>query len=114
VAGLTETMTSYIYGVRFFIAPPRPVIAIARTSNQYYLEIVKSYSCRRTIMLLEIYVWSWLHLHPVHALRRTVKLLGISLLVLGPLIYANIALAQNGSKLSLPTFVIEAGQPTPR
>ncbi|MBP1149946.1 MULTISPECIES: hypothetical protein [Methylocaldum] len=61
-------------------------------------------------MVLEIYLWCWMHLEPRHAAKRGAKLLGLAVLVLAPLIYANVEMTGQGFKPSTPSLTIEVGQ----
>ena len=61
-------------------------------------------------MMLELYVWSWLHLHPHHVLKQTAKFIGLSVLILLPLLAMNVALVKRGMSLKSPSFEINMSQ----
>lgn len=58
-------------------------------------------------MVLEIYLWCWMHLEPRYAAKRGAKLLGLATLVLAPLIYVNIDIHRQGFKISAPSLMIQ-------
>ena len=61
-------------------------------------------------MMLEIYVWSWLHLHPAHVRRKLARFLGLSALILLPLLAMNLALIHRGHSPLTPQMEIRPGQ----
>lgn len=58
-------------------------------------------------MVLEVYIWSWIHLHPRSIARQLLKFLGISILILGPLLALNVALVQRGLHTEIPGLTID-------
>jgi hypothetical protein len=62
-------------------------------------------------MFVEIFVWSWINLHPIHLLKKSAVLLGLAALVLLPLIYVNIDLIKKGFRPASPSFNIEVNDP---
>ncbi|TSA04619.1 MAG: hypothetical protein D4R76_02365 [Methylococcus sp.] len=58
-------------------------------------------------MVLEVYIWSWIHLHPRSIAKHLLKLLGISILILGPLFALNVALVQRGLQPATPGLTID-------
>jgi len=64
-------------------------------------------------MVLEIYLWCWMHLEPRYAAKRGAKLLGLAVLALAPLIYVNIDMTRHGFKPSAPSLTIQVGQQNP-
>lgn len=63
-------------------------------------------------MKVEIFVWSWMNLHPHHVLKQTAKFLGIALLVLVPLLALNVALVKRGFVHDKPGLEINLSQST--
>jgi hypothetical protein len=61
-------------------------------------------------MILEIYLWCWMHLEPRYAAKRGAKLLGLAVLALAPLIYVNIDMTRQGFKPAPPSLTIQVGQ----
>jgi hypothetical protein len=59
------------------------------------------------IMTLEIFLWGWVHFHPVHSLKRGGRLLLIAAIILLPLLYMNVSLARQGFKISAPSFNLQ-------
>lgn len=64
-------------------------------------------------MLLELFIWSWVNLHPDHVRRQAIKFLIFSVLILLPLIVINLQIGSRGFTPALPSFIIEAGEPVP-
>lgn len=64
-------------------------------------------------MLLETYIWCWIHLHPGHVLRTVAKLLGLAALVLLPLFFLNVHMVKMGFTPQRPSFEIRVSQPEP-
>lgn len=60
--------------------------------------------------MLEIFVWSWLHLHPTHIRRVLARFLILSMLVLVPLVALNLSLIKRGHAPEVPSFNIAQGQ----
>lgn len=60
--------------------------------------------------MLEVYVWSWMHLHPAHVRRVLTRLLLISILVLLPLLALNLSLIKRGHTPKTPSFNISESQ----
>ncbi len=63
-------------------------------------------------MHLELYIWTWIHLHPRHVMRRLTFLLGISILILGPLLYLNVSMVRKGFELVKPGLEINLNNAT--
>jgi len=58
-------------------------------------------------MVLEVYIWSWIHLHPRSIAKQLLKLVGISILILGPLLALNVTLVQRGLHTEIPGLTID-------
>jgi hypothetical protein len=86
---------------------PRDAWVLRRTGAATYPEFVKTLLAGGR-MVLEIYIWSWIHLHPGHLLRKTAKYLGLAALVLIPLFYSNIYLIRQGFKPTPPSLHMQA------
>ncbi len=54
-------------------------------------------------MMLELYVWSWMHLHPGHVLKTLGRFLLLSVLILLPLFALNRAIIQRGFMPDMPS-----------
>ena len=63
-------------------------------------------------MMLELYVWAWLHLHPVHVRRVLARFLLMSALILVPLLALNISLVKRGFSPQTPSREINLSQST--
>jgi hypothetical protein len=61
-------------------------------------------------MMVEIYIWSWVHLHPAHVRRTLVRLLGISAIILLPLLALNLTLIKRGFTPQTPSLEINLSQ----
>lgn len=61
-------------------------------------------------MSLEIFIWSWVHFHPVQSLRRYGKLLLFAAVILLPLFFMNVSLARQGFILSAPSLTLSGAQ----
>jgi len=65
-------------------------------------------------MVLEVYIWSWINLHPRSIAKQILKFLGISILILGPLLALNVVLVQRGLHTEIPGLTIDlSGSSTP-
>ncbi len=62
-------------------------------------------------MVLEIYIWSWVHLHPASVRRTVTRLLGISAMILLPLLAMNLTLIKRGFSPQTPSREINLSQP---
>lgn len=62
-------------------------------------------------MLLECYIWCWIHLHPGYVLRKLAKLLGLAALVLLPLLYLNVDMARKGFTPVSPSTELHVDKP---
>jgi hypothetical protein len=62
------------------------------------------------VMLIDIYVWSWIHLHPVHVRRVITRFLLLSALILAPLLLLNITLVKRGFSPQTPSLEINLNQ----
>lgn len=51
-----------------------------------------------------------MHLHPVHVMKQTAKMLGLSALILLPLLYLNVQFVRKGFKAAQPSFSLNAAQ----
>lgn len=59
-------------------------------------------------MIIDIYLWLWPRMNVGHLLKRAGYLLGLSVLLIGPLLYVNIDLIRQGFKPSQAGLHIEA------
>lgn len=59
-------------------------------------------------MLLETYLWLWPRMQLRHLAKRGAYLMGLTLLLIGPLIYVNVDLIRQGFKPSQARLHIEA------
>lgn len=59
-------------------------------------------------MLLDIYLWLWPRMQARYLARRTAYLLGLALVLIGPLLYLNVDLIRQGFKPSRAGLHIEA------
>jgi hypothetical protein len=59
-------------------------------------------------MLLELFLWAWPRLYLPYILRRGGYLLGLAVLLVGPLVYVNVDLIRKGFKPSHAGLHIEA------
>ncbi len=61
-------------------------------------------------MLLEIYIWSWINLHPRHLARRLTQLAVMSALILLPLLALNVVMVKRGFVPDRPGLEIDLSQ----
>lgn len=61
-------------------------------------------------MILELYLWLWPRMQLRYCLKRGGFLLGLALLLIGPLLYVNIDLIRKGFKPSKAGLSIESSQ----
>lgn len=64
-------------------------------------------------MLLEIYIWSWINLHPRHLARRLTQLAVMSALILLPLLALNVVMVKRGFVPDRPGLEIDLSQAGP-
>ena len=62
--------------------------------------------------MLDLYVWLWPRMQLRYCLRRGGYLLGLTLLLIGPLLYVNVDLIRKGYKPSQVGLTIDATQET--
>ncbi len=60
------------------------------------------------MMLLETYLWLWPRMRLGHLLKRWAYLLGLAVLLIGPLVYVNVDLIRQGFKPSQARLQIES------
>lgn len=61
-------------------------------------------------MWVEIHVWSWLHLHPAYVRRKLARFLGLSIIILLPLLAVNLMMMKRGFMPQRPSLEINLGQ----
>ncbi len=61
-------------------------------------------------MLVEIYIWSWIHLHPTHVRRKLARFLALSAIILLPLLALNLTLVKRGFMPQKPSLEINLSQ----
>ncbi len=61
-------------------------------------------------MVLEIYLWCWMHLEPRYAAKRGTRLFCLAIFALAPLIYVNLDISRQGFKPSAPSLTIQVGE----
>lgn len=59
-------------------------------------------------MLLDFYLWLWPQMSARYLLKRCGYLLGLAILLIGPLVYVNVDLIRQGFKPSRASLNIEA------
>jgi hypothetical protein len=67
-----------------------------------------------SVMLLKLYIWCWINLHPQYVLRRTAQFVGLSVLLLIPLLYLNLTIVQRGGAPTGPRFEINLSKFSPQ
>lgn len=61
-------------------------------------------------MLVEIYIWSWIHLHPTHVRKKLARFLVLSAVILLPLLALNLTMVKRGFMPQKPSPEINLSQ----
>ena len=61
-------------------------------------------------MLLEAYIWTWMNLHPIHAIKTLARLTGLAALIILPLLALNVNLVRNGFRPTPPRPELQISQ----